>query len=648
MFVLTRIAEGLIVGHLCAALFFLLGAAVFPRIDSERSSAGSSATLLRVATIAAFGAAICGFALLFLAVVGLLYPGYIILLLAIIIAGAATAHRESPLSRAYWNKRIVLITGSIDLTSLLLYYILIVMSVPAVLPNIGSDPVNYHLAYATDWAQAGRLIIDPLLRYPFYASNFLLMYAALIGMHAAAFLNFLTWSMGLLTALGLYALARLYTIDITSRTLSAIIALFLALAVVTSPVYWRWLDTTYMDIPIAAFTFFATVAILLELRERKGDWLRASAVIAAFLAGMKPSYALLVPFFLVTIFIASKNLGLRRRELLAAFALLLALASPWYVRNLVLAGDPMPPALNIAVHGEDGLILRSEWQAVEADLGTKRTVNALASLPVRAYLQSLSLDFREYGVSALILLLYIPVLYVFIRFGFSGRVDGALLLFCALLVVLTAYWFLISTLLRYGLILMPILAAACALCARDVLKRFPKAGIALAAFAMLLVIPTPGSASWYHEQFSVDYRYLAQVYQSDDSYLRFNDKGYAAEQFTVELLRRRMQSGMVYVLGDTVNYYFHRDGFRTAGDWIGPGGYYRMYRAVDAREGGKFIESFGAAAVLIDKNYAVPGLVTPLERQLQASGFCRLTVPGGLYDLLVARAGCNDLIRRQL
>ena len=76
---------------------------------------------------------------------------------------------------------------------------------PAILPPIGGDPVSYHLAYAADWANAGRIYVDPFLRFPYYANNFLLFDSAFFILKLGDYCHFLTWLCGLLTCLGVLA-----------------------------------------------------------------------------------------------------------------------------------------------------------------------------------------------------------------------------------------------------------------------------------------------------------------------------------------------------------------------------------------------------------------------------------------------------------
>jgi hypothetical protein len=582
------------------------------------------------------GAAVTGFLALLLAVAGLLAPLYVAIAIAATFAAGCAYWKNSPFSLAYWRTRANMLQACWDIPAAIIYLIMVVEALPAIIPNVGGDPIHYHLAYAEDWARAGQLTVDPFLRFPFYASNFVMLFATFFTMHADAFINFLCWLTGLLTALGIYAFSRNVMDERHENNWSAAACVFLTVAVVASPVYWRWMDTAYMDVPIGAFAMFAILALYIGAEERNPAWLFAAAVLSGYLMGMKASFLLLIPIFALAIFATAKYLAASRKVVLAALALLLLASCPWYVRNFALAGDPSPPAFNLALYGHDGLEDKSEWAAIGADLFTTKTPESLFLLPVRAFKDAqTSMDFREYGVAALIMLLYLPGIWLLVRFGLGRKIEFGHALLIVMLCIFTAYWFGISTILRYGLLLYPTLAICCALCARPLAVRWPKVMPAVAVVAFLLIIPTPASRQWYWERYSVFYRYVAQVYTGDDAYLRKFDNGYIEEQFTASLMKQRNLQGVVYALGGDVEYFFRQDGIISAGDWGGPAGYFRLYRAVDAGRAAQFMRSLNVDAVLVDPRKVIGGLGVPLARQLTSSGYTAVTIPDSSYQLYV-------------
>lgn len=641
MFVASRLAEGLLVGHACLAVFFVVGAAVFPWFRLEPTKWSSSGSLMRLTCICGLGAAVSGTAILALAAVGLLNIPFVIGTLAAIVGIASLCWRVSPFDLHYWRSLAAAVAESFDGPALVLYYVMLVISVPAIIPNVGGDPIHYHLAYAEDWARSGRLVVDPLLRFPFYASNVLLFQATLLKAGGIAFVNFLTWTFGLITALAIYATAR-YALDKRGKHASAAaISCLLSLAVIASPVYWRWLDTAYMDIPIAAFALLAAVCLYVALNTKKAHWLFPGAVLAGYLVGCKPSFLLLLPVFASALVLVARSARMSARAAMAALLLMAAVSSPWYVRNIMLTGDPMPPALNIAIHGYDGFIDKSEWAGIQEDLNTSKSPSAFASLPLRAYFDALSMDFREYGASGLILFLFLPAIYALVAFALRWPTRDGTILFTFILCALTCYWFGISSLLRYAVILLPVLAVASAFCIAPFLRTSRTARILLAALAVLAIIPSPSSINWYRERYSNFYRHVAEVYRSDDAYYRLNNEGYPEEEFASQQLRDMRVNGPVYIIGGAVEYFFRRNGFLTAGDWIGPAGWFRLYRAIDAGASVQFLDSLNVNAVLLNPDFMFGGLSGPFGRQLLSSGFCEMHVPSSRYLLYVRDRRCR-------
>src|SRR5262249_32979011 len=139
--------------------------------------------------------------------------------------------------------------------ALFIYVVFLALGLPAILPPIGGDPVSYHLAYAADWANAGRIYADPFLRFPYYANNFLLFDSAFFILKLGDYCHFLTWLCGLLTCLGVLAFftpAELHSSNDSQRRRSfpflyeSLVPLSLALC----PVFLQYLNNGYVDVPI--------------------------------------------------------------------------------------------------------------------------------------------------------------------------------------------------------------------------------------------------------------------------------------------------------------------------------------------------------------------------------------------------------------
>lgn len=641
MFVMLRAAEGLLISHLCLATWFLVGASFYPWFETNATDA-SSKTMVKVVCTCALGISLFGFAVLALAFFGLLWPASLIATPVLLIGIGAWTRRESPFAASYWVARVKALSMGWDASTLIVYYVMIVLALPAIILNFGgSDPVAYHLAYANDWSHAHRLTIDPFLRTPFYASNFVLLFAAFIELHMRELVNFLTWSMSLLSALAICASAKNSLEQRTGRGLASLIGVALALSVVLAPFYLRWNDTAYIDVSIGAFALMATLCFMLSASERETGWLFTGSVVAGFLIGMKGSFATLAPVFLVASFLAGKGAKFDGRRIAAAVVLLVVCASPWYVRNLIEAGDPAPPVFNMMLHGRDAFVSKSELQAYAADLFTKRSPRDLASLPLRAFFKPLTRDFREYGTCAVMLLLFAPAALWLVLYGLGKPVGTDVTVSVWVVTMLIAYWFLTSTLLRYGLIFYPLLPVALAAAVGAALRSISPsvarryAAPCITAIAIALVLPSPPSHEYYLEIYNSHYRFLPSSYTSDEAYLGRFSPGYIEAQTAISTYEQRRLHGRVYVLSVPLASFFRSKNIVSMGDWGGPAGYYRLYRAVDARRAADFLSALGTGEALINRDMVMPGLYEPLREQLIAAGYEEVNIPQSSFRLFV-------------
>lgn len=629
-----RYSEGLIAAHVVLAIAYLIGASFLSPNRDASDDASTSQRMTRLVCTCGLGLSIIGFVSLALAFVGLLDVAAVAIALVVCIAIGSVAHRESPLRGAYWRERALAIGAAWDGPLLAVYYVMLYFGFSAMdLANLGSDPVAYHLAYAIDWAQTGRLVVDPFLRWVFYANNFVLLDSLFLLVRAQVLVMFLVWLTGLLTSLGLFASVR-WTLERyeVAGVWSNLAAAFLTLAMILSPVYVHWLPSAYVDAPIGAFALLASLCIVIGMRERRLDWLLAAAVASAFLVGMKGSFLPLAVVFAIALWAAARNLRVGAARTFGVVALFIALSSPWYVRNWIDSGDPVWPVLNLALHGSDGLMTQSEEASLESDLPNARTPAAIVTAPERAFFDPGDNDFREDGIDALILALYVPILALLVALPFRRRPGAETLVICFVLYMLAGYWCVTSTLLRYALLFLPLLPFCLVSTLAPLVATFRWKGAILAMAAALTLVPTSGVVPYLQEFYRGQY-YLPASYESDDEYQTIFADGYKQAEFTAAVMRRLHMRGRAYVLGWRLDYYFRLHGIQTAGDWVGPAGYFRLYRAIDAGLGAEFLSSLGVDAVLIKPSAAIGRLDIPLGRQLLENGFCAYPVPENEYEL---------------
>jgi hypothetical protein len=629
MFALTHTGEGLLFIHCILLLGFVVGSLVLPWEAAPRDAPRAEHLARTVITVAT-GLSAIGFTLFILGVTFLFTPTGIALALALLVAVSLAARGRVGLHSSFWSSRARAFAASWDVPAMLIYLLMIGMSVPAVLPNLGSDPVSYHLAYAVDWAQAHGITTDPYLRLPFYANNFLLLFAAAIAFKATELVNFLVWGMSLLTALGSFAAIRIAQTRAERAALASWIAFALVAAVVLNPTYLRWNDTAYIDVPIACFALTTVLALHLAVRTREPRWLIAGTLVGAFLIGMKVSLLVLAPLVALEIAVAARFMEVPRRTLFALLALLIVCCSPWYLRNFLSTGDPIPPTLNLALRGDDSIITRFEWKQIQRDFHqVPATPKALLALPFRAFVDPQNIAFREYGTTLLILFLYAPFLWLLSLIATRNR-DGEGMLYALGVAGFTCYWIGSATLLRYGLLLFPLLATAIGILAVRLANRFPtKTAWSVPALCLLLAIPSPGSQQTFREFFLDHTRNMLTSYRGDEkSYLLLFGSDYAAEQRVVQEWHKRGLHGDVYVLISQSGAYYRLDGVRNIGDWIGPAGIFRLQRAVMIGCGAEFIARLNAGGIVIlpEKKFP-PQIDGMLIEQLRAAKYEAVPMP---------------------
>jgi len=162
----------------------------------------------------------------------------------------------------------------------------------------------------------------------------------------------------------------------------------------------------------------------------------------------------------------------------------------------------------------------------------------------------------------------------------------------------------------------------------------------------MTILPSAGSAAYYRETYDSQFRYIPVSYLDDKFYLEHFGDQYEEAMFVAGTMRR-LGIDRVYMLGPRVGYFFADAGVSAVGDWVGPAGYYRLYRAIGAGEAADYLRDIDVAAVLVDPKRVIGGLDVPLERQLRENGFCDVPVPGEKLLLLVrsARACQTDVLR---
>jgi len=193
------------------------------------------------------------------------------------------------------------------------------------------DELMYHLPYAREVMHSGSLIILEWIRYPWFPSNYQLLYAGTLMVSASdVFPHLLHALAGWTSVLIVYRLGVLH-LDRVAACLGA--AIWLGVGDYSS---------AYIDASVALFVL-AACAALWRWRESPppvgARWLALAAFFLGIAAGSKYQALMVLP--LLGVFVLWHE---RRTHVLAAALLCFLIpCAYWYARNAIMTGDPFNP-----------------------------------------------------------------------------------------------------------------------------------------------------------------------------------------------------------------------------------------------------------------------------------------------------------------
>ena len=600
MSVLRSYLLGLVVAHLAWLFFFTTGQLLWKR-HPDNSKPFQLDTLV-ITSVA--GMALCGFGLLLLGFAHLLNRFGLASLLIVEAAFFWLLKRDNWLSFIFWRRIIHDFLNGWTFPAACIYVLFLALGIPAILPPTLGDPVSYHLAYAADWANAGRIYVDPFLRFPYYANNFLLFDSAFLILKLGDYCNFLTWLCGLLTCLGVLAFftpPELHSANSPQRwRLFPFLHQFLIpLSLALSPVFLEYLNSGYVDIPIGLFILVSVLCVYKAFSHGLFAW--ELAVIAAFCVGMKLTLIGHLPFFVVSLLLASAR-RLQRREIALLVFALVGLSLPWYVRNLWEAHDPTPPMFNLLFDRPDPVFSQGDaaWIYLTGKESDLKNPVRLLSLPFQYFIDPGRPPFGRDGVSAAILLLYTPVVSLLVLLCCRKRwhVPRRFVYLSVAVAYLAIPWFYNAD-GRHALHWYPVLVAWIGVVITFIWLRAVRhwgsqratwTGIATAAFCCVLIVPSPthGSVEFYRTYYQETSEF-ADLGGDRKRYLEKNVRGYQAAEAVIDTLlsEHKEQTHVLVMEGiPPPHFQFRKNAnIKSVGDWFGPARYWDLYSEV-SEDGG--------------------------------------------------------------
>ncbi|HEV2292905.1 MAG TPA: hypothetical protein VGR35_03565 [Tepidisphaeraceae bacterium] len=208
------------------------------------------------------------------------------------------------------------------------------------IPPTADDALTYHLPAAVQWLQTGRIELFPTWFFnpantysPLGGSMFMAWLIAPLGNDALV--RFVQVGPLLLLFLVLLEIGRL----LGARTPTAALV---ATAAVMMRSFVNQVITPKDDVFLTVFCVAAVMSLAAARAEEKWSPWRAGVAVGLLLA-MKYTAIFSLPILLLMADVPLRTARWRRGGMLIALAIVLLLAGPWYLRNAMLAGNPLFP-----------------------------------------------------------------------------------------------------------------------------------------------------------------------------------------------------------------------------------------------------------------------------------------------------------------
>ena len=174
-----------------------------------------------------------------------------------------------------------------------------------------------------------------------FPQNMEILWMLGLAFNSDIFSQLMNFSFGLMIVLSIYTFLRSNNYDSNTAVLGAIIFYTIPVVLVITP-------TAMIDLAIAYFTFVGLIYFLKWTEVRNIRLLIISAILTGVVAGSKYT-ALPIPVIVFCLIFFQKERGNERLKLgFLYLSLTLLIASPWYIKNLIIHKNPFFPLfLNI-------------------------------------------------------------------------------------------------------------------------------------------------------------------------------------------------------------------------------------------------------------------------------------------------------------
>jgi hypothetical protein len=277
----------------------------------------------------------------------------------------------------------------------------------AALPPVQSDAMRYHLAAPQQFLRVGRISALPhnaFSNFPMLREMHMMVALAARVPPAAQMMHFVVM---LVTAAGVYGTAQRLLAMVSHSThvgIAALTAALLYMFVPAGAVVATWPN---IDHATSLYALLSVSALMLIAQKPCRD---SYLLLGAMCAGCAASkYTLLVHVAVVGLAWICLALGrpaargLHGRLALFAPTIFVFVAGPWYLKNLVLTGNPVYPLANSIFHGGDWTAECAKFYAERASSkGGSKSLPGLFAAPFRSTFDWLNYEAHNPGAVTLV------------------------------------------------------------------------------------------------------------------------------------------------------------------------------------------------------------------------------------------------------
>ena len=216
-------------------------------------------------------------------------------------------------------------------------YLLLPDSYNLFFPETSSDAMRYHLPYARFYVENHGLAVNEFLRYPVFTHNFDMAFALgylFLGDYQGEVLaRMFSLFAFMLLVLGVYSFAL--------RSFNKATAVIAVIILIKAKIFRTLMISGYIDIGLSLFLFSSIYFLYLWQKENKNIWLYLSAFALGIVLGTKYLGLLWLFPLAIWVFFTFKNW----KNTYQFFLIAIFIGSPWYIRNIIIAGNPLHPFL---------------------------------------------------------------------------------------------------------------------------------------------------------------------------------------------------------------------------------------------------------------------------------------------------------------